>query len=132
MTVMLVLTLAFPITVASIGPLDKGSTAAGYIGALLMGGAFCGIGIMASSFTRNQIIAVFVAFFINFGLLACDMLARISGPTWGPILSAVGVGTHFNNIARGVIDTRDVLYYLSIISGCLLVAQTALDSRRWR
>lgn len=130
--VMLGLTLAFPITVAGIGPLDKGATAAGYIGGLLMGGAFCSIGVMASALTRNQMLAAIVAFLINLSLLACDMLARISGPTLGPILSTIGIGTHFNNIARGVIDTRDVLYYLSIISGCLLVSQTALDSRRWR
>jgi ABC-2 type transport system permease protein len=132
MVVMLGLTLSFPITVAYLGPLDKGTAAAGYLGALLMAGAFSAIGVMASAVTRNQMLAAVISFIIGFVLLACGMLVSVSGPTLGPILAAMGIGTHFNNIARGVIDTRDVLYYLSIIFGCLLVAQQSLDSRRWR
>jgi ABC-2 type transport system permease protein len=132
MCVMLGLTLSFPITVAYLGPLDKGTATAGYLGALLMAGAFSAIGVMASSLTRNQMLAAVISFIIGFVLLACGMLAGVSGPTLGPILSALGIGTHFNNIAHGVIDSRDVLYYLSIIFGCLLVAQQSLDSRRWR
>lgn len=132
MTVLLAITLAFPITVVSIGPLDKGTAVAGYIGALLMSGAFCAIGIMASSLTKNQIVAGLAAFFIGFLLLVCGMVVSVVGPTLGPILAAIGIGTHFSNIARGVVDTRDVVYYLSLIAGCLLVAQASLESRRWR
>lgn len=132
MSVLLAVTLAFPITVSSIGPLDKGTAVAGYIGALLMAGAYASIGLMASSLTRNQIVAGMLAFGIGFVLLACGMVVGIAGPTMGPILAALGIGTHFNNIARGVIDTRDVVYYVSVIGACLLVAQTSLESRRWR
>jgi ABC-2 type transport system permease protein len=132
MAVLLGVTLAFPITVAFVGPLDKGTTVAGYIGALLMSGAFAAIGVMASSFTRSQIVAALVAFFIGFILLVFGMVVSVVPPSLGPLMAALGIGTHFNNIARGVIDSRDVLYYLSLIVGCLLIAQTTLDSRRWR
>jgi ABC-2 type transport system permease protein len=132
MSLLLLLTLAFPITVAALGPLDKGTTVAGYFGALLMSGAFVAIGIMASSFTRNQIVAALVAFFIGFGLFLVGALIGVLPPSLAPVASALSIGSHFMNIARGVIDSRDVLYYVSIIFVCLMVAQTTLDSRRWR
>jgi gliding motility-associated transport system permease protein len=132
MAVLLVLTIAFPITVAALGPLDKGTTVASYLGALLMSGAFVAIGIMASSFTRNQIVAALVAFFIGFGLFLLGALVGVLPRSLAPLAAALSIGSHFMNIARGVIDTRDVLYYASIIVACLLVAQTTLDSRRWR
>jgi ABC-2 type transport system permease protein len=132
MAVLLLLTLAFPITVASLGPLDKGTTVASYIGALLMSGAFVAIGIMASAFTRSQIVAALVAFFIGFGLFLLGALVGVLPPSLAPIAASLSIGTRFMNIARGVIDTRDVLYYASIIFVCLMVAQTTLDSRRWR
>jgi ABC-2 type transport system permease protein len=132
MAVLLAVTLAFPITVTAIGPLDKGTTVAGYFGALLMAGAYTAIGVMASSFTRSQIVAAIVGFFIGFLLLIVGMVVSLVPPSLAPLFAALGVGTHFNNIARGVIDSRDVLYYVSMIFGCLLIAQTTLDSRRWR
>jgi ABC-2 type transport system permease protein len=132
MGVLLLLTAAFPITVAALGPLDKGTTVASYLGALLMAGAFVAIGIMASAFTRSQIVAALVAFFIGFGLFLLGALIGVLPPSLAPAAAALSIGSHFMNIARGVIDTRDVLYYASIIFVCLLVAQTTLDSRRWR
>jgi ABC-2 type transport system permease protein len=132
MAVLLLLTVSFPITVAALGPLDKGTVVASYFGALLMSGAFVAIGIMASAFTRSQIVAALVAFFIGFGLFLLGALVGVLPPSLAPIAAALSIGTRFMNIARGVIDTRDVLYYASIIFVCLLVAQTTLDSRRWR
>jgi ABC-2 type transport system permease protein len=132
MCVLLLLTLAFPITVSSLGPLDKGTTVASYFGALLMAAAFVSIGIMASSFTKNQIVAALVAFFIGFGLFLLGALMGVLPPSLAPIAAGLSIGSHFMNIARGVIDSRDVLYYLSIIFVCLMIAQTTLDSRRWR
>src|SRR3954471_17932891 len=66
MALLLLLTIALPITVSQLGPLDKGTTVASYIGALLLSGAFISIGIMASALTRNQIVAALIAFFICF------------------------------------------------------------------
>jgi gliding motility-associated transport system permease protein len=132
MCVLLLLTLAFPLTVASLGPLDKGATVAGYLGCLLMAAAYVAIGVMASSFTRSQIVAALIAFFIGFGLFLLGQITGMLPPMLATIAGALGISSHFMNIARGVIDSRDVLYYLSIIYVCLLVAQTSLDSRRWR
>jgi ABC-2 type transport system permease protein len=132
MAVLLAITTAFPITVMSIGPLDKGTTVASYFGALLMAAAYAAIGVMASSFTRSQIVAAIVGFFIGFILLVFGMVVAVVPPSLAPVLGALSIGTHFNNIARGVIDSRDVIYYLSLIFACLLIAQTTLDSRRWR
>ena len=132
MGVLLLLTVAFPITVASLGPLDKGVTVASYFGALLMSGAFVAIGIMASAFTRSQIVAALVAFFIGFALYLLGALMGVLPPALAPIAAGLSIAAHFMNIARGVIDTRDVLYYASVIFVCLIVAQTTLDSRRWR
>jgi ABC-2 type transport system permease protein len=130
--VLLLLTVAFPISVASLGPLDKGATVAGYIGMLLMCGTYAAIGLMASSFTKNQIVAALIALFIGFGLFIIGQMVQVM-PAWiAPFCNAISIHTRFQNIARGVIDTRDVLYYLSMIFGCLLVAETTLDSRRWR
>ena len=126
------LTLAFPITVAFLGPLDKGATAAGYIGMLLMCGAYAAIGLMASSFTKNQIVAAIVALFIGFGLFILGRLVPVLPAAAQPIINAICIDVRFQNIARGVIDTRDVIYYVSLIFGCLLIAQSTLESRRWR
>jgi ABC-2 type transport system permease protein len=130
--VLLVLTLAFPISVASMGPLDKGATVAGYIGMLLMCGTYAAIGLMASSFTKNQIVAALIALFIGFGLFIVGQLVQVLPPAIAPLANAISIHTRFQNIARGVLDFRDLVYYLSMIGGCLLIAQTTLDSRRWR
>jgi ABC-2 type transport system permease protein len=131
--VMLALTLTIPFSVAMLGPLDKGTTFAAYLGLLLMGGAYAAIGLMASAFTRNQIIAVLIAFFISFALFLVGQMVQILPPSLVPIANAVSITTHFeNNIARGILDSRDLLYYASMIFGCLLVAEATLESRRWR
>jgi ABC-2 type transport system permease protein len=130
--VLLALTLTIPISVASLGALDKGSTFAAYIGLVLMGGAYAAIGLMASAFTRNQIVAALIAFFIGFALYLLGQVVPILPPSLGPIANAVSITTRFQNIARGVLDSRDLLYYASMIFGCLLVAEATLESRRWR
>jgi ABC-2 type transport system permease protein len=128
----LALTLAFALTVKSLGPLDRGPAIGGYIGLVLMGGAYIAIGVMASSLTRNQIIAFIVAFAISFALFLFGKLTQFVPESLQPIVSFLSIDGHFDNISRGVIDTRDVLYYLSVITVCLLVATTSLESRKWK
>jgi ABC-2 type transport system permease protein len=132
MALLLLLTLAFPITVAALGPLDKGTAVASYLGALLLASAFVAIGVMASAFTRSQIVAALIAFFISFGLFLLGAIVGVLPHALAGVAAAMSVSSHFMNIARGVIDTRDLVYYASIIFVCLLIAQTTLDSRRWR
>ncbi len=126
------LTLFFPISVAQIGPLDKGAVFAAYIGMMLMCSTYAAIGLMASSLTKNQIVAALISFGIGFGLYILGQYVPLLAPSLAEFCYAIAIHVRFQNIARGVIDTRDVIYYLSMIFGCLLIAQTTLESRRWR
>lgn len=126
------LTLAYPITISRMGDLDWGAVIGGYLGLLLMGGAYLAIGVMASSWTRNQVVAFIVAFAICFALFLVGKLIPLLPPSLAGVLEYISIDAHFANIARGVIDTRDVVYYLSLIGCCLFLAVQSLDSRRWR
>ncbi|HEV3032353.1 MAG TPA: ABC transporter permease subunit [Polyangia bacterium] len=126
------LTLVFAISVRSLGPLDRGPAIGGYLGLVLMGGAFVAIGVMCSAFTRNSIVAFIASFGISFALYLFGKLTQFVPEALQPVISFLSIDGHFENIGRGVIDTRDVIYYLSIIGTCLLLATTSLESRRWR
>jgi ABC-2 type transport system permease protein len=128
----LVLTLVFAITVRALGPVDRGPTIGGYLGLLLMGGAYMAIGVMASAFTKNSIVAFITAFGIGFILFIVGQVTQFVPSSLQGLASFIGIGNHFDNISRGVIDTRDVLYYLSVMAVCLLLATLTLESRRWR
>jgi ABC-2 type transport system permease protein len=132
MVVLLGLTVVIAVTVSFLGPLDKGATLAAYIGAILMAGAYVAIGIMASSFTRSQIVSLLLTLGIGLGLFMVGQVGPMLPAMLQPVAAGISISTHFQNIARGVIDTRDVLYYVSVMFVCLLVAQTTLESRRWR
>lgn len=112
---MLVPTLAYPLTISWMGSLDWGPAVGGYIGAVLLGAAFSAIGLFASSLTRNQIVAFIIGVLICFVLTMIDkMLFFVPRLLVGPI-GYLGADFHFQNIARGIIDSRDILYFLSII-----------------
>jgi len=128
----LALTLFFAITVKLLGPLDRGPAIGGYVGLLLMGGAYVAIGVMCSAFTRNSIVAFIAAFAISFALYLFGRLTQFVPEQVRGIVSFLSIDGHFENIGRGVIDTRDVIYYLSVMGVCLLVATTSLESRKWR
>ena len=126
------LTLVFAISVRLYGPLDRGPTIGGYVGLLLMGGAYVAIGVMCSAFTRNSIVAFIVGFAISFALFLFGPIVQFVPRGLQPLLSFLAMSTHFENISRGIIDTRDVIYYLSVIGVSLLAATLSLESRRWR
>jgi ABC-2 type transport system permease protein len=126
------LTMIYGVTVMSVGPLDRGPAIGGYIGLLLMGGAYMSIGVMASSFTRNQIVAFILAFAISFALFLFSRLMQIAPEVLRPVLSFMSIETHFESISRGVLDSRDVLYYLSVMAVSLVIATVALESRKWK
>ena len=125
------LTLAYAISVSAIGPVDKGPTYGGYIGLLLMGGAFAAIGVMASSFTRNQIVAFLLALGISLALFLFGKITQIVPEKLQPIVAYLSIDSHFESISRGVIDWRDVLYYFSVMAVGLVVATVSLESRKW-
>jgi ABC-2 type transport system permease protein len=129
---LLLLTMVYAFTLAAIGPVDKGPAYGGFLGLLLMGSAYAAIGVMASSLTRNQIVAFILAFAISFGLYLFGRVVQIVPPTLQPLVAFLSIDNHFEAISRGVIDTRDVFYYLSVIAVSLVVATVSLESRKWK
>ncbi len=111
---MLVPTLAYAISTALLGDLDWGPVIGGYLGTLLLGAAFAAIGLFASSLTRNQIIAFIIGVAICFSLTMVERMLFFMPRSILGFVSYVGASGHFQNIARGVIDSRDILYFLSI------------------
>lgn len=112
---MLVPTIAYPVFVAAMGQLDWGPVIGGYTGAILMGGAFAAIGLFASSLTRNQIIAFIVATAICFSLTVIDKMLFFLPKTLLGFMTYLGAGYHFQNISKGIIDSRDIIYFLSVV-----------------
>ncbi len=129
----LVLTLPLAITVALLGPLDWGPVIGGYLAALLLAAAYAAIGLFVSSRTDNQIVALIATVFLGgiFYLVGTPGITDYLGNPWTTILRAIGTGSRFESVQRGVIDLRDLVYYLSI-AGCFLVLNTlSIESKRW-
>jgi ABC-2 type transport system permease protein len=111
---MLVPTIAYPITVSFLGQLDWGPVAGGYIGALFLGAAFSAIGLFVSSLTRNQIIAFITGVAICFSLTLIDKMLFFLPQSLLGFLQYLGADYHFSNISKGILDSRDILYFLSV------------------
>lgn len=112
---MLIPTLLYPVTISFIGQIDWGPVLGGYLGALLLGAAFSAIGLFASSLTRNQIVAFIIGVAICFSLTLIDkMLLFFPGSILG-ILEYLGADFHFHNVSKGIIDSRDIVYFISVI-----------------
>ena len=127
---MLIPTLAYAITVAFLGELDWGPIIGGYFGAVLMGAAFASIGVFASSLTRNQIIAFIIGMAICLGLTLVDkMLFLFPGSILG-VIGYIGADFHFQNVAKGIIDTRDIIYFISVMFIGLYGAQLAMQEKK--
>jgi len=126
----LALTLPYYFTVAGIGKVDHGSVWMGYLGLLFLSACYISIGLFASSITSNQIVAFLVALFIGiffqliFGMAASGTTGWLAG-----ILNYLSLSTHFESMSRGVIDSKDILYFLSIIVLGLAGAELALSKR---
>lgn len=129
---LILMSALFMIPIFSYGEPDKGAVASAYIGLILMGLSFVAVGIFASSITENQIISIIVAFGI---LLLFWVLGWVRGTLEGTLkefLAYLSFMDHFQNFSRGVIDTRDIIYYLSFTGILLYLTHSVLESRRWR
>ena len=104
----------------------------GYLGLLLMGGSFLSLGLFISSLTKNQIVAGIATFGVFLLLWVINWLSSAVGPTTQPILQYLSLTEHFDDFAKGVIDTKHVIYYLSFISFGLFLTAKSVDSERWR
>ncbi|MDH3252128.1 MAG: ABC transporter permease [Ignavibacteria bacterium] len=124
-------TLIYCITVMTMGDLDIGPVLAGYLGLVLMGGVYIGIGIFASSLTDNQIVAFILSFLIVFVLFMLDKVLLYVPEGFASTLEFLSIDYHFSNIARGVIDSRDIIYFGSLLGFALLLATVSLERRKW-
>lgn len=126
----LVLTLPYYITVTSIGPIDHGATILGYIGLLLMSAAYISIGLFASSVTNNQIISFLLALFIGiFFHLIFNAIARYFPGFIGNTLNYLSLSSHYESMTRGVIDSKDLIYFASLIILGLFGAEMMISRR---
>lgn len=134
LAVTVLLSLVIPLSVMYVGDPDGGIIITGYIGLLLMGAAYLAIGLCASTLTENQIIAFILGIFTCFVLLIIGTdFVLYNAPDWlFPIFSYLGLGSHYSSILRGVLDSRDIIYYLSVIGFFLYLSTLAVESRKWR
>ena len=115
------------------GNMDMGGTWGSYIGLLFLGGIYAAIGLFASSLTGNQIVAFILAVFLSFLMyLGFEFLSGIaeSGSTVF-LISRLGISYHYNSISRGVIDSRDILYFAGVIFLFVVGTRTVLQSSKW-
>jgi len=128
---MLVLTLYYPILLIILGDPDMGPIGTSYLGLFLLGSAALAVGIFASSLTSNQIVSAVVAGGILFALWFVGMAASFVPEALGEILSYLSLSYHFNDLIRGVVDTRAIIYYLSVTALFLYLAIRSLETGRW-
>jgi ABC-2 type transport system permease protein len=127
---MLTPTLLYPLIVARFGAVDWGPVVGGYLGAIFLSGLYCAVGMLTSALTRNQIVAVLVGWAVCFLLaLVDDMLVFFPGPITN-VVQYLGADFHFRSVARGVIDSRDLIYFVSAIFVALFGAHLAIERRK--
>ena len=126
-----VLTGTYVLTAAWLGNLDGGVTLAGYAGMLFMGAAYLSIGLYASAITNNQIVAFILGIVLIFLFYYFDkVIIFLPGYLVG-LFEYLSVDFHYRNFVRGVIDSRDIIYYLSVITAALMLAGHSLETRKW-
>ena len=130
--VMLALTLVFPLFLFIFGNPDRGPIVTGYVGIFLQAAAFLSVGLWASSLTQNQIVAAIVSFALLLVLWLSDNLGQFRGGTFGAIVSYTSVINHFQSFPQGVIQSNDVVYYLTLVLAGIVLSTLSLQSRRYR
>ena len=106
--------------------------ATGYLGLLLMGGCFLSLGLFISSLTKNQIVAAMATFAVFLMLWVINWISTFVGPTTQTVLQYLSLTEHFDDFAKGIIDTKHVIYYLSFMAFGLFLTVKSVDSERWR
>jgi ABC-2 type transport system permease protein len=112
---MLIPTISYPVFISFIGEIDPGPVIGGYLGAIFLAAAYCALGLFASSLTRNQIIAFIIGCALCFILTMLDRFLFFVPPKIISVVEFIGASSHFANISKGIIDSRDILYFVSVI-----------------
>ena len=125
-------TLLYAVMVTRFGRLDWGPVAGGYVAIVLLAGLYCAIGTLASAITRNQIVAFIIGVAITAFLALVDRMlvllpARLTG-----LIDAFAIAGRFDNIARGVIDSRDLIFFVTFQAVVVAIAYRLIETRRWR
>lgn len=128
---MLALTLLYPAIVLYFARLEWGPILTGYLGLVLMGGAFLAVGLLCSSLTENQIVAAISTFGVLLIFWVINWSADFAGGAAGRILSHLSIVEHLESFTKGVIDTRDVVYYVNFVILALFLTLRSLEARRW-
>ncbi len=130
---MIAATLAYPAIVVGIAgaSVEWGPLLTGYIGLLLMGGMFLAVGLFASSLTENQIVAAIVTFGVLLIFWIIGWTAEFATGTLGAVLTHLSILEHNDTFAKGVLDTKDIIYYLNFTALALFLTLRSLESRRW-
>ncbi|HOV99084.1 MAG TPA: ABC transporter permease [Bacteroidota bacterium] len=131
LVIALIPTLIYYITVALLGSVDHGAVIGGYLGLILMAAVYVGIGLFASTLTDNQIVAFIIGFLIMALLYWFDKILIFVPGFLTSIVEFLGIDYHFSSIARGVIDTRDIIYFLSLLGFSLYLSVVMLERRKW-
>jgi len=128
--VMLTPTIIYAVSVTLLGDLDTGPAIGGFIGAVFLGGAFSAIGLFASSLTRNQIVAFITGTAICFVLTLIDKVLYFLPESLLGVFQYLGADAHFRNVARGVLDSRDFVYFISVMFIALYLAVITVQEKR--
>ncbi len=131
LVVAILFTLPYALTVVVLGQPDIGMMVCGYLGSILLGSAYVAIGIFSSTISKNQVVSFIIAFLIIFILYMLDKVMMFMPIYLVPVLQFLSIDYHFQNIGHGVIDSRDMLYYLSVIVFLLSLSRVSLESRKW-
>jgi ABC-2 type transport system permease protein len=130
----LLLTFTIPVTIAFLGRMDFGPLIGSYLGSLFLAGAYLSLGLLMSALTRNQIIAFVLGLVTCFAafIIGSDFVLLSAPAAVAPVLSYLSLGSHFDNIARGVVDSKDIIYYLSFIFLFLWLNVKVIEKRAWK
>jgi ABC-2 type transport system permease protein len=129
--VMLAGTLAYPIMLLSFTRVEWGPLLTGYLGLLLMGAMFLAVGLFASSLTENQVVAAIITFGVLLMFWIIGWTAEFAGGPLGTVLTHLSILEHNDTFAKGVLDTKDIIYYVNFTALALFLALRSLESRRW-
>jgi gliding motility-associated transport system permease protein len=129
---MLVATLVFPFFLFVFGTPDVGPILTGYLGAVLQGSAFLAVGLLASSLTESQIVSAVVSFVVLLALWLSDNIGQAAGGLFGQIVGYTSLINHIQGFSQGVIDSKDVVFYLTVIGAGLVLSTLSLQSKRYR
>lgn len=129
--VTLLFSLPYYFTVAWLGSVDHGAVWVGYLGILFMSSAYIGIGLFASSITNNQIVAILLSLMLNllFALLFGFLAQAAGNGIFANLFDYMSLRGHYDSMIRGVIDTKDIVYFLSITAFCLVLTEASLAKR---